>query len=76
MAEVLSMVRVGACVVRVAVLLAVACIAAQTNVARNAFLNSTIIPQYMTLFEIICPSPILRLTLGLCFNNGLVPTLR
>ena len=46
------------------------------NVARNAFRGSTIIPQQMTSFDLICPGPILRLTWGLCFNNGLALTAR
>ena len=49
------MVRIGACVVRVAVFSAVVYTAVQTNVARHAFRDYTIMPQYVTLFDIICP---------------------
>ena len=52
------MVRIGARFVRVAVFSTVVYIAVQTNVARKDFRASAIIPQHMTLFEIICPCPI------------------
>ena len=46
------MVRISARVVRVAVFSKVVYIAIQRNVARNAFLDSTTIPQHMTSFEL------------------------
>ena len=49
--------RIGACVVRVAVFSEMVYIAVQKNVACNANRDSTTKPQYMTLFEIICPGP-------------------
>ena len=52
-------VRIGACVVLLAVFTTVAYIAVQANVARNTFRGSTTIKQYMTLFEFIFPGPIL-----------------
>ena len=53
------MVRAGARVVRVAVFSTVVYILVQTNFARNVFLGSIKIRQYITLFDIICPGPIL-----------------
>ena len=53
------MARIGARVVRVAVLSTVVYILVHTNAARNAFLGYNIIPQYVTLFDIVCPGPIL-----------------
>ena len=52
------MVRVAACVVRVAVFSTEVYSVVQTNFVSNAFRGSTIIPQYMTLFDIICSGPI------------------
>ena len=46
------MVRVGACIVRVAMFSTLLYILVQTNAARNAFRDSTTIPQHMTLFDI------------------------
>ena len=68
--------RIDARVVRVAMFSTVAYTAVQTNVALNAYRDSTIVPQYMTLLGIICPSPFFLLTLGLCINKGLTPTAR
>ena len=53
------MVRIGACVVHVAVFSTVVFILVQTNVTRYAFLIFTITPQYITLIAFICPGPIL-----------------
>ena len=53
------MVRIGVCVVRVAVFSTGLYIVVQTNVARNVFRGSTIITQHMTLFDIIFPGQIL-----------------
>ena len=56
------MVRIGACVVRVAGFSPVVYIAVQTNVARNAFRGFAIVPQYMASFDTICPGPIFDLS--------------
>ena len=53
------MVRIGARVVSIVLFSSVVYVVVQTNVARDAFLGSTTIPQYMTLLNIICPGPTL-----------------
>ena len=44
--------RIDSCVVRVARVLNSGIYCGKKNVARNAFRDSTIIPQYMTLFAL------------------------